>query len=148
MQDLFRLIGSSLSSVAIALVAALECCYVSKEFPCRDICITALAQLLFENQKVFIEEDQLAAVWNLYFCLHSQSLQARFSSLRLVIVKVSSPCQGVSDMIHVCKALGLLSSLYAPLDLNLDLRVLESLLKLKDKVGEESGPLPINSSFS
>jgi hypothetical protein len=82
------LIGPALSSVAIALAAALECCFVSAEFPSRDICITALAQLISENQKVFLEEDQLAAVWNLYFCLHSQSLQARISSIRIVIIKV------------------------------------------------------------
>ena len=84
--ELFQLVGVALKSAAIALVAAFECCIASPSFPQRDTCVTALSQLIMENKSVFVDEDRLAALWNLYFLLLAH--QETSSKLRLALIKV------------------------------------------------------------
>ena len=55
--DFFGLLGKSFSIMAVAIVAGLECFYNSPNWHLKGICITALARLVFENDKIFLEED-------------------------------------------------------------------------------------------
>jgi hypothetical protein len=112
--DLFQIIAPSFNVMIVALVASLECVYTFSESGTKAASISALARSIFENEKVFIEDDQhilfsqctlphiytfnhfvnpfvffaLAAVWNLYFCLNAYKADLSFSSDRLVVIKV------------------------------------------------------------
>ncbi|KAI9106007.1 armadillo-type protein [Phlyctochytrium arcticum] len=120
--DLFHYIGPSLSLMAVALVAGLECFYTCPDWTVRGICNTALARIVYECDKIFLEEDQLAAIWNLFFSLHSIPLFSKVFPDRIVIIK----------------ALGLLTPLYAPADTALTYRIIESLLRLHNKTALET----------
>ncbi|KAI8822501.1 armadillo-type protein [Fimicolochytrium jonesii] len=115
--DLFHIIGQALSPLAVALVAGLECFYTCPDWTVRGTCNSALARLVYENAKIFLEEDQLAAIWNLFFSLHSIPLISKVFPDRIVIIK----------------ALGLLAPLYVPADPALAYRIVESLLRLDKK---------------
>lgn len=80
--------GKSFSIMAIAFVAGLECFNTSNDWRVRGICNAALARLVFENDLIFVQEDHLAAIWNLYFSLQSIPLISKVFPDRLVILKV------------------------------------------------------------
>ncbi|KAI9005894.1 armadillo-type protein [Gaertneriomyces semiglobifer] len=120
-QELFHLIGAPLSLMAVALVAGLECFYTCPDWGVRGVCNTALAQIVFENERTFLGEDQLAAIWNLFFSLHSIPLISKVFPDRIVIIN----------------ALGLLGPLFAPADLALSYRVVDTLLRLRNKTASE-----------
>ncbi|KND03924.1 uncharacterized protein SPPG_01373 [Spizellomyces punctatus DAOM BR117] len=120
--ELFHYIGPALSGMAVALVAGLECFYTCPDWTVRGVCNSALARLVYENDKIFLEEDQLAAIWNLYFSLHSIPIISKVFPDRIVIVK----------------ALGLLAPLYSPADSALTYRIVDSLLRLQDKTALET----------
>ena len=88
--ELFHHIGSSLSIMVIAVVAGLEIFHTCPDWTARGICNSALARLVFENEKIFLEEDQLAAIWNLFFSINSIPLISKIFPDRIVIIKVSS----------------------------------------------------------
>jgi hypothetical protein len=116
--QLFKLIAPSLSNMAVALVTGLECFYTCYDWNVRSVCISALSRIVYENEKIFIEEDQLNAIWNLYFCLNNlPSIDKLFP-----------------DRITLIKSLALLVKIYCPTDLALSFRIMESLLRLKEKV--------------
>ncbi|KAJ3101339.1 hypothetical protein HDU97_001433 [Phlyctochytrium planicorne] len=115
--ELFHYIGPALNSMAIAFVAGLECFFTCIDWSVRSICISALTRLVYENEKVFLEEDHLSAIYNLYFSLGSIPLLSKIFPDRIVIIK----------------ALGLLSGLYALADTALTGSIIQSLLRLKDK---------------
>ncbi|KAJ3014030.1 hypothetical protein HKX48_005388 [Thoreauomyces humboldtii] len=120
--ELFHFIGPALSHMVVALVAGLECFYTCPDWTVRGICNSALARLVYENAKIFLEEDQLAAIWNLFFSLHSVPLICKIFPDRIVIVK----------------ALGLLAPLYVPADASLTYRIIETLLRLGNKTTLET----------
>ncbi|KAJ3213498.1 Jouberin [Dinochytrium kinnereticum] len=119
--ELFHYIGPALSSMAIAFVAGLECFFTCVDWTVRGICISALTRLVYENEKVFLEEDHLSAIYNLFFSLGSIPLISKIFPDRLVIIK----------------ALGLLSGLYAIADLTLTSNIIHILMHLKDKTSLE-----------
>lgn len=45
--------------MVVAVVAGLECFHSSNDWHIRGICNTALARLVIENAKIFVEEDNL-----------------------------------------------------------------------------------------
>ncbi|KAJ3090469.1 hypothetical protein HK102_003650 [Quaeritorhiza haematococci] len=116
--ELFHYIGASLSNMAVALVAGLECFYTSTDWNVRGICISALTRLVYENEKIFLEEDH-----------HILSI-------------FPTPCVARVDMftdrIVIIKALGLLSALYCKTKMDLTFRIIESLLTLRDKTALET----------
>ncbi|KAJ3226007.1 hypothetical protein HK099_005713 [Clydaea vesicula] len=69
--ELFHLIGPSFTGMVVAIIAGLECFYQCVDWGVRSICVSALTRLVFENEKVFLGEDQLCAIWNLFFSLNS-----------------------------------------------------------------------------
>jgi hypothetical protein len=104
--------------MAVAIVAGLECFYSCSDSTVRNICIAALSRLVFENERIFLDEDQLAAVWNLYFALNT--------------------CSTIGSLVYpdrtvVIKALNLLTHLFTT-DVGLTYRIIDSLLRLPDKV--------------
>ncbi|KAI9141859.1 hypothetical protein BKA69DRAFT_1071625 [Paraphysoderma sedebokerense] len=120
--ELFNTIGPSLSDMSVALVAGLECFYTVSNQTIRAVCVTALTRIIHENQKVFLEEDHLAAIWNLFFTLQSEHQASKYYPERLVIIK----------------ALHLLAPLYCLEDIVLTYRIVECLLKLKKKTKLET----------
>ncbi|KAJ3300091.1 hypothetical protein HK104_004560 [Borealophlyctis nickersoniae] len=104
--------------MAVALVAGLECFYTCPDWTVRGICNSALARIVYENEGVFLEEDHLAAIWNLFFSINSIPLISKVFPDRVVIIK----------------ALGLLAPLYSLADTALTYRIIDTLLRLKDKV--------------
>lgn len=88
-QLLFQTIGKSFSSFAIAMAAALECFYSCPDSSIRGICVSALSNLIHENEQVFRDKDQLAAVWNLFFLLSSYPENAKYFHDRVIVVKAS-----------------------------------------------------------
>ncbi|KAJ3148056.1 hypothetical protein HDU89_004901 [Geranomyces variabilis] len=115
--ELFHYIGPALCHMVVAIVAGLECFYSCPDWTVRGTCNSALARLVYENAKIFLEEDQLAAIWNLFFSLHSVPLISKIFPDRIVIVK----------------ALGLLAPMYVPADAALTYRIIETLLRLGGK---------------
>ncbi|KAI9362464.1 armadillo-type protein [Zopfochytrium polystomum] len=120
--ELFHFIGPAFNAMAIALAAGLECFFTCSDWMVRGICISALARIIYENEKVFVEEDQLSAVWNLYFSLESIPLFSKVFPDRLVIIK----------------SLGLLAPMYACVDTTLTIRVISSLIRVDGKTFSES----------
>ncbi|KAI9207545.1 uncharacterized protein BJ171DRAFT_578659 [Polychytrium aggregatum] len=55
--EFFHYIGPALSNMTIALVACLEMFYTCPDWTVRGICITALGRIVYENEKIFVEED-------------------------------------------------------------------------------------------
>ena len=104
--------------MVIALVAKLENFHKNLNWHTRGICISALIQLVNENEKIFQEEDNLAAIWNLFFLLGA----------------VSHISPVVLDRIVIIQGLGILAHMYAKTDTCLASNVIESLLKLDIKV--------------
>ncbi|TPX59062.1 hypothetical protein PhCBS80983_g02729 [Powellomyces hirtus] len=115
--ELFHYIGPALAHMVVAIVAGLECFYTCPEWTVRGICNSALARLVYENAKIFLEEDQLGAIWNLFFSLNSVPLISKIFPDRIVIIR----------------ALGLLAPLYVPADAALTYRIIETLLRLGSK---------------
>ncbi|KAJ3033939.1 hypothetical protein HK097_004674, partial [Rhizophlyctis rosea] len=120
--ELFHHIGSSLSIMVIAVVAGLEIFHTCPDWTARGICNSALARLVFENEKIFLEEDQLAAIWNLFFSLNSIPLISKIFPDRIVIIK----------------ALGLLAPLYSLADTALTYRIVDTLMRLQGKTAQET----------
>jgi hypothetical protein len=120
-QKLFKLIGKNLSQLAVALVAGLECFYSCPDSSIRGICVTALATMIHENEKIFLQEDQLAAIWNLYFLLCSFPDNSKFYIDRIVVIK----------------SLGQLADIYSTNDPTSTERILASLLRLTNKTSNE-----------
>lgn len=85
---LFSLIGKSLKVMAVQIVTGLECFYSCPDPNIRAICISALSRIVFENGPVFQQDDQLTAVWNLYFCLNTLPMVDRLFPDRIVIIQV------------------------------------------------------------
>jgi hypothetical protein len=104
--------------MVIALVAGIECFYINSDWQMRGICNTALVRLVFENDKTFQEDDNLAAIWNLFFLLGS----------------MSNSTVALHDRIVIINGLGLLAPLYVKLDSSLARNIIECLIKLKIKV--------------
>ena len=115
---LFQMIGKSLNVMVIALVAGLEFFHKDLDWHTRGICNTALVRLVFENDKTFQEDDNLAAIWNLFFLLGTMPASSA----------------AVQDRIVIIKGLGLLAPLYVRLDSSLARNIIECLIKLKIKV--------------
>jgi len=115
---LFQLIGKSLNLIVVALVAGMECALKDSDWHTRGIINTALVRLVFENDKTFQEDDNLAAIWNLFFLLGTMPTSSIAAQDRIVIIK----------------GLGLLAPIYVLIDPNLARNIVESLLKLKIKV--------------
>ncbi|KAJ3290685.1 hypothetical protein HDU76_007369 [Blyttiomyces sp. JEL0837] len=113
--------GPALNTMAMAFVAGLECFFVSVDWTVRGICISALTRLVYENEKLFMEDDHLAAIWNLHFSLGSIPLFSKVFPDRIVIIK----------------SLGLLAPLFASIDWPLTMAVISGLLRLKDKTVQE-----------
>lgn len=103
--------------MVIALIAGLECFYLCQDSAVRAICVAALARLVYENEKVFIHDDQLAAIWNLQFSLNS----------------IASVAKSFPDRIVTIKALGLLCQIYSK-DVGLAHHIVDGMLRLKNKV--------------
>ncbi|KAJ3338805.1 hypothetical protein HDU93_009027 [Gonapodya sp. JEL0774] len=120
---LFENIGRHISDMAVSLVAALECFYPHPDQNVRSVCVTALTEIIFHNQKQFVEADQLAAVWNLYFSLNG--------------IDGAGFRQVVDRTVNV-KALGLLSPLYCNNDFVLTWNIVRELLKLNNKTDRET----------
>ncbi|KAJ3091040.1 hypothetical protein HK100_007284 [Physocladia obscura] len=116
-QELFHVIAPSFSIMAIPLVAALEVFCTCLDASIRGICISALTRIVFENDRVFLEEDHLAAIWNLYFSLGSIAIISKVFPDRIVIVK----------------GLGLLAPVYAAVDSSLTYGIIGTLLHLENK---------------
>jgi hypothetical protein len=74
--------------MALALVSGLEYCHINSPWQIRGICNAALARIVLQNEKLFVEEDNLAAIWNLYFLLGSASQSSTIFPDRIVIIKV------------------------------------------------------------
>lgn len=119
--ELFHFIAPPLSNMAIALVAGLECFFACVDWSVRGICISALTRIVYENEKIFQEEDQLSAIWNLYFSLGSIPLISKVFPDRVVIVR----------------SLGLLANMYSSVDTTLTNRVISGLLRLEYKTKSE-----------
>lgn len=85
---LFHLIGASFSIMAVAIVAGLECFYLCPDSGVRSICISALSRIVFENEKIFMDEDQLAAIWNLYFAINFLPSTIAVFPDRCVVIQV------------------------------------------------------------
>ncbi|KAJ3242402.1 hypothetical protein HDU78_001407 [Chytriomyces hyalinus] len=115
--ELFKMIGPSLAPMAIPLVAGLEAFFTCLDPNIRGICITALTRVVFENGKIFLEEDHLAAVWNLYFSFGS----------------IASITKVFPDRIVLIKGLGLLAPIYAAFDSSLTYGIISTLLNLDAK---------------
>ncbi|KAJ3041918.1 hypothetical protein HDV00_008427 [Rhizophlyctis rosea] len=120
--ELFHHIGPSLSMMVVAVVAGLEIFHTCPDWTARGICNSALARLVFENEKIFLEEDQLAAIWNLFFSISSIPLISKIFPDRIVIIK----------------ALGLLAPLYSLADTALTYRIVDTLMRLKGKTVQET----------
>ncbi|KAI8611201.1 armadillo-type protein [Chytriomyces sp. MP71] len=103
--------------MAIPLVSGLEAFFSCRDAGIRGICISALARIVFENAKVFLEEDHLAAVWNLYFSLGS----------------IASISKVFPDRIVIIKGLGLLAPVYGSVDSSLTYAIMNTLLNLENK---------------
>ncbi|KAJ3064614.1 hypothetical protein HDU98_011984, partial [Podochytrium sp. JEL0797] len=115
--ELFHLVGSSFTAMAIPLVAGLEAFFMCLDASVRGICISALTRIVFENDRVFLEEDHLAAIWNLYFSLGSIAMISRVFPDRIVIIK----------------GLGLLAPIYASVDSSLTYGIIGTLMHLENK---------------
>ena len=74
--------------MVLALISGLERFYTSLDWHTRGICNSALDRLVYENEKIFLEEDHLAAIWNLYFLLGSIPPSSTNFPDRIVIIKV------------------------------------------------------------
>lgn len=104
--------------MVIALVAGLEYFRSDSDWHTRGICNSALVRLVFENDKIFQEEDNLAAIWNLFFSLGS----------------IPQSSTVIQDRIVIIQGLGLLAPLYVKVDAGLARNVVECLINLKLKV--------------
>ncbi|KAJ3124549.1 hypothetical protein HK098_001049, partial [Nowakowskiella sp. JEL0407] len=85
--ELFHYIGPALSSISVALISGLECFYTCSDWNIRGICTSALSRIVYENEKVFLEEDHLTAIWNLFFSLNFVPLWSKVFPDRVVVVK-------------------------------------------------------------
>eukprot|EP00842_Homolaphlyctis_polyrhiza_P003152 jgi/Hompol1/3838/HPOL_003403-RA len=119
--DFFKLCGSSFSIMVLAMVAGLECYYDSLDWHVRGICYAAMARLVLENEMTFLQEDHLAAIWNLYFSLNSIPLISNIFPDRIIILK----------------SLLLLAPIFVGEDSALSCSVTDTLLRLKDKTPSE-----------
>ncbi|KXS12168.1 ARM repeat-containing protein [Gonapodya prolifera JEL478] len=123
---LFGFVAPSLSSMAVSLVAALECFYSHSDQSVRSVCVAALTELIFQNQRNFVEEDRLVAVWNLYFSLNG--------------IDGNGLRQPVDRIVNIF-ALGLLSPLYCRNDIALARNIVMALLKLNFKTDREKSKI-------
>jgi hypothetical protein len=89
--EFFHYIGPAFSNMAVALAAGLECFLTINDWNVRGVCISALTRLVYENEKVFLEEDHLAAIWNLHFSMGLIPMISKIFPDRIVIIRVSLP---------------------------------------------------------
>lgn len=68
-QALITTIAPALSPIAVALVGELEAYYIHHDPRVRDAAITVSTRLIAALPHLFLGQDNLAAVWNLYFLL-------------------------------------------------------------------------------
>ncbi|KAI9350180.1 armadillo-type protein [Obelidium mucronatum] len=125
--ELFTIIGPAFNAIAIPIVAGLEAFFTCLDSSIRGICITALSRIVFENDRVFLEEDHLAAIWNLYFSLGSIGMMSKVFPDRIVIIK----------------GLGLLAPIYAAVDSSLTYGIVGTLLHLQNKTAFETEEIKI-----
>jgi len=118
---LFEIIGSSLNRISLALVSGLECFYTYVDPLVRGICISALTQIIYTNDKIFTKDDNMLSFWNLKYSLGAFS-------------KVS---RSYPDRICSIHALNILSKLYIK-DLKLTLNIIQELMKLDKKSFKET----------
>jgi len=125
LHKLFSYIGRALSPMVVGLVSGLESLYLHSDARVRDVAISITTRLIVENSDVFLEVDNLGAVWNIYFLLDYTSIskhkRAPYSGTRLAI----------------CQALKVLSSLYTPAQQSLTFQIVLKLLKLSNKSEQE-----------
>ncbi|KAJ1568770.1 hypothetical protein HK405_014015 [Cladochytrium tenue] len=95
--ELFHYAAPALSIMAIALVAGLECFFTYPDWAVRGVCISALTRIVYENERTFLEEDQLSAVWNLYFSLGSIPLFAKIFPDRVVIIRTALEVEAIKS---------------------------------------------------
>ncbi|KAJ3352902.1 hypothetical protein HDU83_007559 [Entophlyctis luteolus] len=120
--ELFSIIAPAFNAMAINIVAGLETFLSCVDPSIRGVCISALSRIVLENEKVFVEEDHLAAIWNLYLSLGSIAALSKIFSDRIVIIK----------------SLGLLAHIYASVDSSLTYGVIGTLMKLENKTQLET----------
>ncbi|KAJ8326515.1 hypothetical protein O5D80_005263 [Batrachochytrium dendrobatidis] len=118
--ELFTLTGASFSIMVLSMVAGLECFRNSSSWHIRGICNAALARLVFENKQSFLNDD-LSAIWNLFFSLNS----------------IPQICSIFPDRIIILQALHLLAPIYAVEDTALSCSIIDTLLRLKTKTFSE-----------
>ncbi|KAJ3084110.1 hypothetical protein HDU99_003321 [Rhizoclosmatium hyalinum] len=119
--ELFKIIGAAFAAMSIPLVAGLEAFFTCLDSSVRGICISALTRIILENERVFLEEDHLAAIWNLYFALGSIAMISRV----------------FPDRIDIIKGLGLLAPIYAGVDSSLTYGIIGTLMHLENKTALE-----------
>ncbi|TPX30748.1 hypothetical protein SmJEL517_g05768 [Synchytrium microbalum] len=119
--ELFHYLASPMSCIALPMISGLESLSKSSNWTTRGASISAMTRILFENEKMFGQDDHLRVVWNLFFTLGSNS-KHRFFPDRIVVIK----------------ALGLLAPLYCLSDSSLTQQIVKVLLGLKDKTSAES----------
>lgn len=104
--------------MVIAIIAGLEIFSISNDWRLRSVCNSAIAQIIIENQVKVVHEDQLNSIWNLYFALGS----------------ISTTFPTFPDRIIILKALRSTSVLYGKVDLDLSSNVVNTLMKINNKV--------------
>jgi hypothetical protein len=100
------------------VISGLEVFSTASDWRLRSVCNSAIAQLIIENQVKIVHEDRLTSIWNLYFALGSI---ASFSPI-------------FPDRIVLLKALSSTVSLYATDDVELSTNVVNTLMKISNKV--------------
>jgi hypothetical protein len=56
--ELFHYIAPALSEMVLALAAGYECFYTYSDYNTRAVCVSALTRLIYENEKIFMAEEQ------------------------------------------------------------------------------------------
>jgi hypothetical protein len=95
---LFTCIGASLNVLSVTLVAGLEGQYLHPKTEVRDMAICISTRLIFENSTTFVQQDNLAAVWNLHFLLD--------------MLSSSTFHRATKSRLPICNSLKILSSVY------------------------------------
>eukprot|EP01135_Chromosphaera_perkinsii_P005814 Nk52_evm3s367 gene=Nk52_evmTU3s367 len=117
---LFRLIGKHFTTMAVSLVAGLEAYIACDDSLVKEVALTVSSRLIFENQSVFIMQDRLSAVWNLFFMTGEDGRDHQMTS-----------------RVPLYEGLTLLAPTYTTEDPQLAAQIVSKLLQLKDKSREE-----------
>eukprot|EP00033_Pygsuia_biforma_P005524 GCRY01006100.1.p1 GENE.GCRY01006100.1~~GCRY01006100.1.p1 ORF type:complete len:372 (-),score=84.44 GCRY01006100.1:8-1123(-) len=135
---LFQAIGKAIRRMSVALVAQLEGGYYHPSSIIQEISLAAASRITLENRDLFVEVDNLTAVWNLFFLLEMPSVQP-LPTQQQVHPQLASLNSIATNFkrVAIFKSLQMLAAVYVPADCSLTFRIMTAFLTLPVKTQTE-----------